>query len=271
MIVDTVSSIAERLGRDSGAVRALQPAYEWLLQRAYAGHGMPWHVNADPIRIDPAVRRLVPHESEPALAAYLRTHIRPGEFVVDVGSFLGTYAILGARAVGPTGRVLALEPSPFSFEMMTRHLRYNGVAARVDARRVAAGAAAEQRELAMWTAEPYRNMLATSASPTERVTVDIVTLDDLCRGASRPPDWIRIDVQGVELDVLAGAKEIIRAARDRITIIIEVHPDQWPEYGVRSEDVLDAFFALGLDATPLRPRAELFEQGAHVVLKRRAR
>ncbi|HZT76364.1 MAG TPA: FkbM family methyltransferase [Vicinamibacterales bacterium] len=271
MISGIATSIADRMGRTSGTVRALQPAYDWWLRTTYGRKGMPWHVNGEPLRIDPSVRRFMPHENEPALTEYLRTHMRPGDTVVDVGAFLGTYAILAARWVGPTGRVLALEPSPGSYDVLTRHLAYNGVADRVEARCAAAGAVPDRRELAVWSDEPYRNMIATAATVEARVPVDVVTIDDLCHGWTRPPDWIRMDVQGLELDVLAGAKNVIRAARDRITVVVEVHPEQWPDYGIRPADVLDVFFALGLEAAPLPARAALFEQGAHVVLKAKGR
>ena len=54
--------------------------------------------------------------------------------------------------------------------------------------------------------EPYRNMIASSDAGPSAVSVDVVTIDGICAALGRPPDWIRMDVQGLEFDVLAGAE-----------------------------------------------------------------
>jgi hypothetical protein len=71
--------------------------YGGVLRLLYARRGLPWAVHDEVLRIDPRVRHLVPHEPEPALFRFLRETIGPGAVVLDVGAFLGVYAMLAAR------------------------------------------------------------------------------------------------------------------------------------------------------------------------------
>jgi len=245
----------------------LRPAYSAWLNAAYGRRGISWSVNGERLRIHPAVRHLIPQDNERPLFDYLRAAIRPGDLVFDVGAFLGTYALFEARWSGAEGRVVAFEPSASSFSILARHLAMNGLGpARVDARHSAVGASVGRRMLIVFEDEPYRNQLAGLASPGQ-VSVEVLTVDAVCHELGRVPDWIRMDVQGLEFEVLQGAQEAIRAARGRMKIVVETHPDQWPEFGIDPREAQDRFRMLGLRARPLKPADPLFTQSGHVILE----
>src|SRR5690349_475326 len=105
VLATTASFVSSVLGRQSAVIRALRPSYEWLLDTASGGRGTPWRVNGELVRIDPRVRRLVAPTVEPELWSWLRANVRPAERILDVGSFLGIYAVLLARWSGPEARV----------------------------------------------------------------------------------------------------------------------------------------------------------------------
>jgi FkbM family methyltransferase len=267
MLSDLAVALGNRLGRSGRAVRILRPAYSAWLNAAYGRRGMPWRMNGEPLRIHPGVRHLIPQDNERPLFEYLRAAIRPGDLVFDVGAFLGTYALFEARWSGAQGRVVAFEPSPSSFSMLTRHLAMNGLGPdRVDARHAAVGGSVGRQMLVVFENEPYRNQLAGLAAPGQ-VSVDVLTVDTVCHELGRVPDWIRMDVQGLEFEVLEGAHEAIRAARGRVRIVVETHPDQWPEFGIDPAEAHDRFGALGLRARPITPAEPLFIQGGHVILE----
>jgi len=284
MLPDLGTAIGDRLGRTGKMVHAVQPAYAWWLRAAYGRRGMPWHVNGEPIRIDPAVRHLVPRQVERPLFDYLRANIRPGDVVLDIGAFVGAYAILEARWAGPDGRIVAFEPSPESFATLQRHLRMNGLAApRVEARRLAIGSRQEQRGLRTFDDEPYRNMMQSTVSsrqsavtsglptadrrPPTAVVVDIVTLDDACGSMDRPPTWIRMDVQGLEFDVLGGASDLLREQQGRLRIVAEMHPQHWPDYGIDPRDAAARLAAMGLKARNVVAGEDPFGYDAHAILE----
>ena len=190
---------------------------------------------------------------------YFQSAMQPGETVLDIGAFLGTYAIMAARWTGPLGRVLAFEPSPASFQILKRHLLMNNLCApRVEARCAAVGARVGRHPLKQFELEPYRNQIVADDADGSTVMVDIVTVDSVCARWTRVPDWIRLDVQGLEFDVLEGAREVIHAGRGRLKIIAEMHPQLWPECGIQPREVDERLAALRLQARALTPNDSLF-------------
>jgi FkbM family methyltransferase len=255
-------------GLQGGLYNAARGAYAVALRARYARGGMPWRVHDQTVRIDPSVRRFVPHESECALYAFLQSHVTPGSQVLDVGAFLGVYAILESRLSGPRGRVVTLEPTAWSASVARRHIGYNaGHGAPITLVEAAAGEARGQAMLHEYD-EPYVNALgsAVDVAGTPRLrSVDVVTLDDVCREHELKPTFIRLDVQGAEWHALKGARETIRAAGTELVIVAEMHPQCWPGFGVDARTGLDTIQSLGLRAEPLEPGAELFARDGHVI------
>jgi FkbM family methyltransferase len=249
---------------ENPVVRSLQPLYGLGLRAVYGRRGLPWRVNGEVYRIDPRVRRLVPHEHEAVLFAFLRDNIRPADVVFDIGSFLGIYAMLAARRTGPSGRVIAFEPSPWTFRTLMRHIRMNGLGERIEARCAAVGERRERRTLVAFDDEPYRNMVG--ATGADGCPVDVVTIDETCEAIGRRPDWIRMDVQGLEFDVLRGAARTIAASYGRMRIVAEMHPAQWPAYNFSRDEAPALLSALGLRARSLAG-GDPFQQDTHAILE----
>jgi FkbM family methyltransferase len=230
---------------------------------------MPWRVHDDVIRIDPGVRHLVPHSSEAALYRFVRRTVRRGDTVLDVGAFLGIYALIAARCAGPTGRVVALEPTAWSASVARKHFQFNGGAAPVT---LIEAAASDHRGRAVFHEydEPYVNALAeavdVATAPRDR-EVDVVTIDELCSEMKIVPSFIRMDVQGAEFPALRGARDVIRAAGANLTIVAEMHPQCWPGFRIDAASARETISALGLRAEPLEPGADLFARDGHIVLR----
>lgn len=258
----------------AAALGSARRAYAAGLRARYGRTGMPWRVHDDIVRIDPGVRHLVPHASEPALYAFLQRRVRPGEIVLDVGAFLGIYAILEARRAGPGGRVVALEPTPWSAAIARRHIAFNTAgAAGITLIEAAAGDTARRAVLHEYE-QPYVNALTEAvdvdAAPSRR-TVDVVSLDSICAQLALTPTFVRMDVQGAEIQALEGARELIRSAPPGFTIVAEMHPQCWPAFGVDAAIAQATIESLGLRAEPLDPGEPLFGRDAHAVLTLRER
>jgi FkbM family methyltransferase len=234
---------------------------------------MPWRIHDVTVRIDPRVRHLVPHDSEPALFRFIREHVAPGETVLDVGSFLGIYAVLAAHCAGSDGRVVALEPTAWSASIARRHIAYNADgAAPITLVEAAAGDSAGRRTLYEYD-EPYVNSLAVAVDVSGRATsrlVDVTTIDHLCDQLGIAPTFVRMDVQGAEFHALRGARNTIRRADGRLRIVAEMHPQCWPSFGIDHTNARDTIASLGLSAEPLEPGSQLFARDGHVVLRRSA-
>jgi FkbM family methyltransferase len=150
--------------------------------------------------------------------------------------------------VRPGGRVYAFEPAPEAFGGLSAHVRLNGLEDEVTCVRAAAAASTGTATLAV-DGLSGANRLDASADG-ERV--ETVTLDDFCRREGIRPSFIKIDVEGAELDVLRGARETIRAGGDGLALFVEMHPTIWSEMGITAADVRGEMETQGLRAVPLR-------------------
>lgn len=151
----------------------------------------------------------------------------PGSCAFDVGANVGLFAVDLSRAVGPAGRVFAIEPLAATVELLRSNIENNGCL-NVEVVMAAAGAVAGQVELKL-AHDPAQHSTATEL-PLGQIAVGstrvpCVTLDDLWEGAGRPlVSFVKIDVEGAEDDVLRGALGMIAACRP--SLIVEVHGPQ---------------------------------------------
>jgi FkbM family methyltransferase len=148
---------------------------------------------------------------------FLLDYLRPGDTMVDVGANAGTYSLLATTIDGVS--VLAFEPSSVAYERAETNMRLNGVDRRVQLRREAAGATSGVGRLSIGLG-PCNKVLGAADEPMSSEEVAVVALDDLL-DATGPVSLMKIDVEGGELDVLAGAQRLIR--RDGPVLIVEVN------------------------------------------------
>jgi len=153
-------------------------------------------------------------------AALLRRFIRPGDVVIEAGANMGTHTLVFSHAVGPTGFVYAYEPQRIVFQTLCANLALNSMV-NVDARSAAVGAEAGFALIPDIDYAHEGNFGGIEIGGfSEGRKVPKVTLDtdlDLAR-----LDLIKIDVEGMELDVLKGAEQLLR----RFTPVIYAENDR---------------------------------------------
>ena len=73
------------------------------------------------------ITRLLLGTYEPEQSGLFRTHIRPGDQILDIGAAAGYYTLLSARLVGDSGRVVSFEPDPNNLKFLRSHVEQNGL------------------------------------------------------------------------------------------------------------------------------------------------
>ncbi len=229
MVHRSMMRAANTVGGPGSRVRRwASPLYANLLLALSGGAGVPGEINGATYRLDPRYRWRLWPDYEAALAEFLRARLRPGQCCADVGANIGIYVLQMARWTAPDGHVVAFEPNPATFDVLRRHIRMNGLDGRVTAVPSAVGRAAGSARLfdtaggsglsRLGAANPAVAALATATE------VPVLALDDYFAGR-RAPDWILVDVEGYEFDVLAGAAQTIRGGA---SVVVEMHPHLWP-------------------------------------------
>lgn len=175
----------------------------------------------------------------------MRSFVRPGDTVIDVGAHIGLHTIPLAKAVGPAGHVIAVEPLPRTAECLRRSLICNGLFARCE---LVVGAAGDENGAS--TFYLGGNSMLGSLFPLVDdqcvVKVAEIRLDDHV-GRSRQIDFIKLDVEGAELKALAGMGELIGRNPD-IGLIAEFGATHLERVGIEPADWFSAFAAAGLGA-----------------------
>lgn len=152
---------------------------------------------------------------EAAMLEDLRGRLSPGELCVDVGANVGNHALFAAGVCG--ARVVAVEPSPALADHCAANLALNGLSERLVLRRHGLGAVPGRAGL---LPGPAANAGMTRLGPTgDGEAVEVMRLDDLLTSLGVRPSVIKIDVEGMELDVLRGAVDSLR--RHRPTLYVE--------------------------------------------------
>jgi FkbM family methyltransferase len=148
---------------------------------------------------------------EPELMDFCRSYIPEGATCLDVGGNVGAVTLALAKAVGDSGRVHTFEPAPQNLRRLEANLALNPVlASRVTLHRCGCG---NQPGVLYWQEEsgnPGNGFLGVVGSEK----VDVVVLD--AHFEDQPLtrlDFIKVDVEGMELEVFQGARELLREDR----------------------------------------------------------
>jgi FkbM family methyltransferase len=160
---------------------------------------------------------------EPHLLAQVERRLRPGDVAFDVGANIGIYTVLAAHLAGPSGAVYAFEPDPQNVRYLRGNVAANGLG-NVQLFDAAVSCVEGESTLYQDTTTTRTSSLlpdAWSPDPAPRIplTVRTLVLDQFLPALDRL-DFIKIDVEGHEYEVLLGAQALL--ARFRPTLLAEV-------------------------------------------------
>ena len=173
---------------------------------------------------------------------FLRALIKPGMRALDVGANFGVYTLALANAVGSTGRVWAIEPGTEAAEHLAKSLAANRFA-HVELIQCALSQADGSGFMQTGVSPELRRLVADNGA----ASVKVRSLDSLARerGIERV-DFVKIDVEGEEANVLAGAQEFL--ARESPLMMLEFAAE-----GKLNEDIFDPLIEAGCTTYRLVP------------------
>jgi FkbM family methyltransferase len=164
------------------------------------------------IREDEIIERFTPKE---------------GDVVIDIGAHIGRYTIIGAKRVGTNGKVVAIEANPSNFEMLNRNIKLNQLTNIISLNN-----AVYSKETKIKLYLPgeelghtiYNTVMSDRAKNEDKfVEVSANTLDYFLQlKGITDVNWIKIDVEGAEFEVLKGATNVLSKSKD-IALLIEIH------------------------------------------------
>jgi FkbM family methyltransferase len=192
--------------------------------------------------------------------------VRSGDVVLDVGANVGAHAVFLSHLVGERGRVIAFEPLPANVaaldQTIERRARYRNIRVLAvavgnpspDEKRVTIKIPGNDRTQASLTRQTAGSW--ASNLPVTEITVPLKSLDSTDDVQSLGAiDFVKIDVEGGELDVLRGAASTI--SRHLPFVYCEAH-DKWQaSFGYRPADLIDFARSLGYSSARVVSRGKL--------------
>ena len=178
-------------------------------------------------------------------------HIKPGMTVVDGGAHIGSHTLAYCKAVGPTGRVYAIEPSQEAFEALIANCPDAVCIKAALSDRCALGAGRlVKSEDGNSGASHVRDVVAANEIPCCG-DVDLLTLDSL----DLHPDFIKLDLEGFELKALAGAWKTVQIFKP--VMVVEINENALRRNGTDSQHLMRYIREFGYALSNLYPRQEM--------------
>lgn len=165
--------------------------------------------------------------------AYEKEHrLGEGEVVVDVGANIGVFSIRAARKIGIAGTLLAIEPATKTFRKLENNIKLNDLK-NVMLFQCAAGDKSGERALFLQAHDGHSSFYTRQAGNQDMEKVQVRTLDDIFETSNaRKCDFLKIDTEGAELDVLKGARKVLSNYHPSISM--ETH-----KFGSKAPEIID--------------------------------
>lgn len=202
--------------------------------------GEPFYVNTRDHHITPWL--IMAGHWEPRTARAAERILKAGMTAIDVGANVGFYTIRWGALVGRTGRVIAFEPNPDSYAYCRENILLNGLHNSVEVRPVALS---DHAGFATLYSDPGAQAQASLFNKTGTISADVPvsTLDEQC--SDIVANLIKIDVEGLEPNVLKGAQGILKRS-PACAVLLETNIVRWEAVGPFS----DLAVLIGSDRKP---------------------
>ena len=158
--------------------------------------------------------------------------INPGDTVVDIGANIGCFSLLAGKRVGPTGRVIAVEPGEAAYRQLCRNLEWNGLS-NVTPVRAAIGRHDGKARLHIHDLSQLSSLYDSvdghgTGAHTEDVRV--MSLETLfshtgigfCR-------YMKVDCEGGEYDLIGTMAASLAARIEQLTLEVHCIPGHQPD------------------------------------------
>lgn len=172
-------------------------------------------------------------EKEAGTIAWLHDVLRPGDTFCDIGANIGLYSVVAGGLVGDAGQIAAFEPHPANTMSLMQNIALNGLTERTKVISAALSDSSGFFDFNIREATPGSSMsqLGQTIDGNGKAFVPVLrewkaafSLDDLVANAIvRSPDVVKIDVDGNELLVLAGMKDVLGTHARPRSVQVEVN------------------------------------------------
>lgn len=186
---------------------------------------------------------------EIAYTQILKEVVKPGHVVLDVGANLGYYALMQAAIVGEQGFVYAVEPVPTNFAILQKNVAFNHFEDRMETFQMAVSDKKGTMPLFLSKASNLNTLFRENAEDKQDLTgecveVQVTDIPSFLNG-KKPIQFIRMDIEGAEVGVLAGVIQLLDQQSISPDVLFETHRSKYNETDRNMKQVLGELFQRG--------------------------
>ena len=175
---------------------------------------------------------------EPIETDIVKSNVKKNDIVVDVGANIGLHTLNMARIVGNTGQVFAFEPDPSNFEILKKNVKINNYK-NIILEQKAVGDKHGRTTLYQSDHPGKHRIFPQTEQAKSQVQVELTNLDNYFDSdMTNKINFIKIDVEGLEFNVLKGMKNILKNSK-KIKILFEFMPENTMEVGFTPIELLN--------------------------------
>ncbi|RDJ25200.1 FkbM family methyltransferase [Bosea caraganae] len=175
---------------------------------------------------------------EPGTSLVLQRMLGPGDQAVDVGANIGSLTLVMAASVGTGGKVVAFEPTPRCADLLRRTIALKGAEGAVTIVQCAIGSAEATAKLHLGLTSSHNSLLPL-ADGEGGIEVPVRTLDSALPDGMHPK-LVKVDVEGMELEVLRGMPRLLESTPG-LAMIVEFGASHLERLGMDPAGWLGAF------------------------------
>jgi FkbM family methyltransferase len=209
---------------------------------------------------------------EPGVTQALRSLVKSGMTIVEIGANIGYFTTFLGRLVGPQGCVRAFEANPEIFDLLTENIDINGLIPFVRAEQKLVCDSCGEREITLL--ERHRGsgsmlsftdaFVALYRDKKTTIGVPATTLDAYWKDEARSIDLVKMDAEGSEPMILQGMRRII--AQPHLTMVCEFHNQFFETGGPSAEAFLDAILGYGFVLHKITEQGNIAPVSTHALL-----
>jgi FkbM family methyltransferase len=177
---------------------------------------------------------------------------KPGDIIWDAGAYSGATSCLLASMVGPTGKVYAFEPDDLNFEYLVKNIAHHGITNVIPVRKALSGSTGTATFFMGGTMASGISGFVVYSDSKHNKEVHTISMEDACSELGCVPSYIKMDIEGAELEFVQGAKEFLKS--HPVNVAIESYHRVDSDYTYKK---LDPIFAeIGYDSLS----SDIFQQ-----------
>ena len=181
---------------------------------------------------------------EPEFMDIITEEVTEGMVAFDLGANIGYITLILADLVGKNGRVYAVEPSPRNFEILTKNIELNNCTDRISAHQLAIS---DKDGTTSFFLSSSSNLGGLTSSGHTNASIEVEVQMSNTFFSDKPcPNFIKMDIEGAEVEAIAGMIETLSKAKLPVKILMETHPDYYQD-GRNLEPCLQRLFEIGFE------------------------